>query len=134
MNYKIKLNLYRELILWHLRIQSRKEKQGVCLSALPFPVSPSGSGLSWRLAQPLGLPEEALRLVRQLEMNWDAGPTGRHTAKLETRTARGQLCQIPIALVLCHSIVLRDFQLCGPYGAPGNEDFPGPSGWQGHSR
>lgn len=39
-NYKIKLNLYRELILWHLRIHSGEEKQGVC-----FPVP----GLSIRI-------------------------------------------------------------------------------------
>lgn len=68
-NYKVKLNLYR-----------------VSAPALPFPVSPLGSGLSWRLAQPLGLAEEALRLVRQLETSWDTAPTGRHTTKLETGT------------------------------------------------
>ena len=35
-----------------------------------------------------------------------------------------------MALLRRHSTVSRDFQLGGPREAPGNEDFPGPSGWQ----
>lgn len=51
-NYKIKLNLYRELILLHFRIQGREKKQG-----FPFQVSLSVSGAGQRLAQTLWLTE-----------------------------------------------------------------------------
>lgn len=44
------------------------------MSALPFPGSLSGSGACQKLAQSLGLAEEALWLLRQLEINQGTGP------------------------------------------------------------